>query len=275
MLHYIKNRILPPIAFGLALLCTPHCAMTSVEDDSVNAAIGDESGVILSAATWTLDWNTEGIDFDENGGFSVTTNLGYRVHVNSGHLVLHRVALIPCASQPSETASFVDISVRSVFAHEDESDPSSMETLAIFDITHPTAREIGANSFSPLRYCQAYWLIARGMDGATTAEGLDMSNRSLIIDGSWERGSESGPLSIDTWWPGGTIMNMQSLVEPNDFSTAASETSVHFAFTTINIAMGQMFDDIEFNSDSDGMITDTILDNLTVGTTSAVDLKSL
>jgi len=244
------------------------------ERGNLNAAETEEDGVILSAATWTLGWKSEGVEFDAAGGFTLTTNLGYRVHIDTGHVVLHRVALIPCPAASTNTTAWVSLSIASALAHEEDADESSMETLAVSDVVHPKATEIGANTFAPVRYCQVYWLVARGMDGAAATDELDMSNRSIYFEGSWERKGESGPLLVDTWWPAGIITDMKSIVDPQSYATAAAEPSVHFMWIGIDVALGKMFDDIEFVADSEAIIADSILDNVIANAELTVDLQS-
>lgn len=276
MLRSLMSRLLPPLGFTLALLCTPHCALEQAKEPVDSSAVEPmmEDGVILSAASWTLGWNTAGIEFDASGGFSLTTNLGYRVHIETGHLVLHRVALIPCPAPAADTTAFVSLSIASAFAHEEDADPSSMETLAVSDVVHSKAAEIGANAFAPLRYCQMYWLVARGMEGALAPDGLDMSNRSIYFAGTWERNGDSGPLLVDTWWPAGVIIDMKSFVDPQMYATASTESNVHFAWIDIDLSVGKFFDDIEFGMDSDAIIADSILDNMIAHAELTVDLQS-
>jgi len=275
MLRSMMSRLLPFLGWGFVLVLTPHCTMEqSPATNSLHSAESVEDGVILSAATWTLGWNTDGVEFDAAGGFTMTTNLGYRVHIASGNLVLHRVALIPCPAAPTSKTSFVSLSITSAFAHEEQSDPSSMETLAVRDIVHPRTSEIGANAFAPVRYCQVYWLVARGMAGATSADGFDMSNRSIYFQGTWERNGDSGPVLVDTWWPNGVITELKSIVEPDLYRAAAAESSVHFAWIGIDLALGKIFDDIEFAADSEAIIADSILGNVIVGAELTVGLQS-
>lgn len=276
MLRQTISRLLPPLGFALALFCTPHCAQQEpgAKVDAKKEEVAVEDGVVLSAATWTLDWTTDGVEFDAAGGFSLTTNLGYRVHIETGQLVMHRVALIPCPAKPADTTTFLSLSIASAYAHEENADPSSMETLTVTDVVHPKTREIGANAFAPVRYCQVYWLVARGMDGATSTDGLDMSNRSIYFKGTWERNGESGPLLVDTWWPMGVIADMKSIVEPTIYSAAGADSSVHFVWVDLDIAMGKLFDDIEFGVDSEAIVADSMLDNIVANTQLTVDLQS-
>lgn len=273
MLRSQLLRLTSLLGFGLALLATPDCAQNEPTDPG-NTNEGEADGVILSAATWNLNWDTEGVDFDPDGGFSLTTNLGYNLHFDAGQVVLHRVALIPCATNPVDTQAFFSLSIASAKAHEEESDPSSMETLAIADVVDPKNVEIGANAFTPARYCQVYWLVARGMEGATGADGLDMSNRSIYFTGTWERNGDSGPLLIDTWWPAGIIMDLKSITDPELYASSANESSVHFTWIGITVSLGHIFDDLEFGADSEAVVTDSILDHIIAEAEMTVDLRA-
>ncbi len=275
MLRPLISRILAPLGFCCALLCTPHCAPNeSGETGNSTVAEQAQDGVILSAATWTLNWTNEGVEFDPSNGFSLTTNLGYRLHVKTGHVVLHRVALIPCPADSAGTTAWNPFAISTAWAHEEESDPSSMETLAISDVGATTEREIGANSFAPVRYCQVYWLVARGMAGATATDGLDMSNRSIYFEGTWERNGQTGPLLVDTWWPMGTIVDLESSVDPEMYDQAAAETNIHFTWLGIHLSAGRLFDDIEFATDSKEIVADSILDNIVASATLKIDLQA-
>jgi hypothetical protein len=117
--------------------------------------------------------------------------------------------------------------------------------------------------------------VARGMEGALAADGLDMSNRSMYFEGTWERNGDSGPVFVDTWWPTGVITDMKSIVEPQMYATASAESNVHFTWIGIDLALGKLFDDIEFAADSDAIITDSILDNVLANAELTVDLQSL
>jgi hypothetical protein len=112
------------------------------------------------------------------------------------------------------------------------------------------------------------------MPGAVATDGLDMSNRSIYFDGTWERNGDSGPLHVDTWWPTGVITDMKYVVEPALYEAAAAEPSVHFMWIGIDVPLGKIFDDIEFAADSEAIIADSMLDNVIAGAELTVDLQS-
>jgi len=258
-------RRAPTVAlFFVALVCTPDCAFERDEPPPVD--LDDATGgAIVSAATWTLEWNTEGLELDPEGGWSVTTNLGYRVHVDRGFFVTHNVSLVPCPPEESTTA-WLGWSVRSASAHEENADPSMIEALLVSDLAHPRTAAIGESSFPPTRYCKVFWLVARGMPGKQSPDGLDLSNRSIFLAGTWERGGSSGIVDIDTWWPQGKLVDLDV--------PAAEDEAVRFAFITIESPLGRAFDDVDFEFDSEAVMEDRILDNLSTGAVARVELAT-
>ncbi len=275
MVRSQMNRVLSTLGFLSALVCTPHCA-TKDADDSVASNEPDtvDHGVVLSAATWSLGWKNEGVQFDAAGGFTLINDLGYTIHVDVGDLVLHRVALVPCSQKTAQRAIFPFVSINAAFAHEEASDPSSIEALALSTVGDSEATEIGANAFAPVRYCQAYWLVARGMAGAFANDGLDMSNRSIYFSGTWERDGQSGKLLIDTWWPMGTFADLKSITDAAVYENATKEDSVHFGWIKIDIALGKVFDGVDFAADSEEIVADSVLDNIVATAELTADFRT-
>jgi hypothetical protein len=57
-------RSLSILCFALTSLFAPHCADDPGASADDGAAEAETPGVVVSAATWTLDWNAEGVDWD-------------------------------------------------------------------------------------------------------------------------------------------------------------------------------------------------------------------
>jgi hypothetical protein len=256
--------LLSVLGFALTLLFAPHCT-TERAATGEDEATAKEEGVVVSAASFTLAWDTEGLELDPDGGFSVTTNLGYRVRIDRGFHVSHGVSLAPCATNEVAAASVFGLAIRSAHAHTEDEDPSAMEPLVISDLARPGVMELGASAFTPARYCGVFWLLARGMPGAVTGDGLDMSNRSVFFSGAWQRGDASGPVDIDTWWPQGKLEDLAAVTDPAAFDAASTDGAVRFAFVTIRSPLGRAFDGVEFAADAEAVIEDRIVDNLTAG----------
>ena len=266
------QQTLPLFGFLLTLLFAPDCV-----NGEPSAAEGDvvevDTGVVVSAATWSLDWNTEGVVFAPEGGFSLTTDLGYEIVIHRGFHVLHGVSLAACPTAPA-SASW-GLSIRSALAHTAEEDPSAIETLFITDLSQkPVLAEIGASAFPPIHYCRVFSLLARGMAGAFGPDGEDLSNRSVFFEGTFRRGDVAGPISIDTWWPQGKLVDLAEVIEPGIYETAKNEENAKFAFVTIRVPLGSVFDGIDFATDIEPVVVDAVVDNLAKRTDFVVDLKA-
>lgn len=270
-------RSLSLLCFVVTSLFAPHCADEPQANGGAPAAEAGDPGVVVSAATWTLDWQTEGVAWDPNGGFSLTTNLGYEVHVDRGHHVLHGVSLARCPEEAAPATGLfgLPISIPTARAHTTDEDPSALELLFVSSLDKPpVAREIGASAFEPARYCSAFFLLARGMPGAVASDGEDLENRSVFFSGSWRRGETQGPLAIDTWWPEGRLLELSEITDPSVFEEAARDQALRFAFVTIRIPLGEAFDDVDFETDGEPVIVDRIVGNLTARAEMVVDLRA-
>jgi hypothetical protein len=95
-----------------ALLLAPSCAIERGAAGANGAGGSSDSaakGALLRGATWTLTWDKARVTPIEEGGWAVSTDLGYRVHVTSGWLVSYSVSLGcrgPRASLRSATVAF-------------------------------------------------------------------------------------------------------------------------------------------------------------------------
>jgi len=263
------------LGFVLALLFGPHCTAEQMTTTSgAPDKTSPEAGVILSAASFELEWDTSGIDLDPQGGFSLQTNLGYEVHIERGFHVAHGVSLAKCPPSPA-SASWWSFSISSAYAHTTDADPSAIESLVISDLADPPGSVfLGASSFPPARYCKVFFLLARGMPGKTTQDGFDLSNRSLYFTGTYQKNGVSGPVLIDTWWPKGKLEDLENVVPAETFAAAREDGGTRFAFVTIHASLGQTFDDVDFAADSAAIITDRVIENITAGAEFNVDLRA-
>jgi hypothetical protein len=140
------------LAGSLALLFGPDCSSASDTAELLsNTGAVEARGVTLTAATWKRVWDRTGVTPDPDGGFSVDTDLGYRVHVTEGWLSHHSVSLSPCetAGDTAEEARSWSLPIKSAFAHEENQDPSTIEALVVEDLTRLDDAELGASSFPP------------------------------------------------------------------------------------------------------------------------------
>jgi hypothetical protein len=260
------------VAGAMALLFAPDCTRPAGPDETEEtgtAALDETDGVVITAAVWTLAWDDAGVSYPAGGGFDVETDLGYRVHVQEAWILSHSVSLGRCdpasvsaEEGTSEQAWWQALPIRTAHAHVEDTDPSTIETSWIEDLTEPHDIEV-STSFAAARYCRAHWLLARATEPTTGAEGVSMENRSLVLKGTFERDGEAVPFAIDTWWPHGALLDLPATMDPIDHEAARRDGAPRHAFVTVTRHLGRMFDGIDFEAASQDQIDGTVIDHLT------------
>lgn len=268
-------RSAPALVGALALLAAPGCSSGSNTAELIlNTEAEAPPGVTLAAATWTRATDPTGITPEPEGGWSVETDLGYRVRVVDGWLSHHSVSLAPCdiTAQTAEDARSIGLPLASAPAHAEDQDPSAIEALLAEDLTRLGDAELGASSFPPARYCQTHWLVARATGEQLAPEGIAMESSSLRVSGTWSRAGITMPFAIDTWWPQAILADIAA---PDDeLATAGADGKTHFAFITIRRALGRAFDGIPFETATDDQVAGTLLNSLVAGADVTVELWS-
>jgi hypothetical protein len=218
---------------------------------------------VVSAAVWTLAWDTEGVTFPEAGGLEVETDLGYHVHAGVARVLSHSVSFGPCDSAQGTTTAhrFFGLPIRAAHAHTDGTDPSSIETSLIEDLTHPGSTDVDS-SFAPARYCRAHWLLARPMTKTSGPGDVSMDHRSLYVTGTFERGGAEKPLVVDTWWPEGRLVDLSDVVDESAYAAARDDGQARHAFVTVTRHLARMFDGIDFEVATADQIQGKMIDNL-------------
>lgn len=275
-------RTVSLFAGAFALLFGPDCSSATNTSELRTNTTEHPPGVTLTAATWTRAWDLSAVTPEPDGGFSVDTNLGYRVRVTEGWLVHHSISLTPCdpPENGAEEANLGDfpfaIAIKSAFAHDEAKDPSAIEALRIEDLTNLDDAELGASSFPPAVYCRAHWLVARPTGEQIEPESVSMGGSSVRLAGSWSRGGDSGAFSIDTWWPQAILIDIEDAAIPDDLEQAKRDGASRFAFITIRRPLGRAFDGIDFGSSdvTEDQIAGFFLDNVVAGADLSVELWS-
>lgn len=252
------------IAGAAILVLAPDCA---VEVGSIAPAegAGEPEGAVIGAAVWELTWDRSRVVADGRGsGWSVENDLGYRVHVGAGWLVDHSVSLGPCVvPQPDGGAAWLPIrvGVRAAYAHDD-ADASAIEAMHAEDLTHLQDSGPWPSVFPKARYCRAHWLLARATKATDAPEGVDLSQTSIRVAGTWERDGEAHPFSVDTWWPQGSLQDLDGIADPTAFAEARADGETRWAWITVRRRLGVIFDGIDFAVDSDDQVAGKLVDNL-------------
>ena len=222
------------------------CASSQIESQSTDTLTTEP---ILNGVEWVLDWDRTGTENHADGSWSVDTDRGYRVTVNTGWIITSAISLVPC-TLGEDTGLFSWLGVlwgRSAWAaHAPFSDGSMLELSAKEPLTPATTVVLPNLEFSKTQYCSSYWLLARGGPG-TAAE-----HTSLFLDGTWSKKGQSGTLFIDTDFTRARIADLDPI--------SVTQRSPRAVLTR---ELSTAFDGIEFTSDNDYSVAWSIISNLT------------
>lgn len=263
-----------------ALLLAPSC---SIERGAAGAngsgGAGGESdgaakGALLRGATWTLTWDKARVTPIEEGGWEVSTDLGYRVHVTSGWLVSYSVSLGLCPTGETDSgASALSrfFRVRSAQAHED-GNASTIDLQHAEDLTGGLEPRVPWSAAFPAeRYCRVHWLAGRGDERVDSPDGVDLYGRSVVLTGTWEREGTRRVLAVSTWWPQGYLVDLDPLV----VEKAPDDGEARVAHVTVKRRLGALFDGIDLASATGEVLAGRVLENLARTTEASVELRTL
>jgi hypothetical protein len=255
------------LAVGLvALLVTPSCSDDASTVASHDSATQAPDGAWFRGATWDLVWDREGVEWRRDG-WSVVTNLGYRVDVTTGWLVNYSVSLGSCDSAATSRRPFFDLGIRNALAHATD-DPSTLTMQHAENLARPEDSTWWSTAFPAQRYCRAHWLVARATAAVDAPPEAMLPERSLQLQGAWSRGTKSGLIDIDTWWPRGTLRDL-SAITPTSELAHASEANEPASVVSIRVerTLRTLFDGIDFETESAAVIADAVLVNVTARAT--------
>jgi hypothetical protein len=277
----VKASRLAALLVGIgALLLAPSC---TIEQGAAGAngaggaggsSDGAAKGALLRGATWSLTWDKAGVTPALEGGWTVSTDLGYRVHLTSGWLVDYSVSLGLCATGdqdggPSALRRFFN--VRSAQAHED-GNASTIDLQHAEDLTGSLEpRKPWSAGFPAERYCRVHWLAGRGDARVDAPDGIDLQGSSLVLAGTWEREGVRRDLAVSTWWPQGYLVDLDALVD----AKAPDDGEARVAHITVKRSLGTLFDGIDLASATDEVLAGSVLENLAKHTEAEVELRSL
>jgi hypothetical protein len=267
------------LAGACALLFAPSCSEErgaagssgSIGSGGAGGSGGSSgTGALIRGATWSLTWDTERVTRDDDGGWSVDTDRGYRVHVTSGWLITYSVSLGLCdaggqGGGGSALGRF--FGVRSAFAHE-EGNASTMDLQHAEDLTGSLEpHRPWSAAFAAARYCKVHWLAGRADPRVDSPVGVDLQGQSLVLAGTWERDGARHDLAVSTWWPQGTLVDLDA--------AAPDDGEARIAQITVKRSLGSLFDGIDLASATDEQVAGTVLENLALHAESKVSLWSL
>ncbi|MDE0265036.1 MAG: hypothetical protein OXJ37_21725 [Bryobacterales bacterium] len=231
-------------------------------DVLIDTAVMDGDPILREDVSYTLDWDWGAASPHQDGGWTVRTDRGYHVQVDSGQIVSRNLELVPChvAPPPPPQASIFGWPGPSrVFAGHSSLVPneSKITDSYVEDLAAPQEVFLERRVVTDPEYCQAHYLLAR-------ERGSPPGSLTLDVSGTWSKSSEKSrkPFNIKSpaaygefkplHLPDGVKLGRRLIVGGID---ARVRRSLDTLFNGIDFADG--------TSDSDGM---QVLRNLVAGT---------
>jgi len=223
--------------------------------------------ILREDVSYTLDWDWGAADPRPDGGWTVRTDKGYHVQVDSGQIVSRNLELVPChvAPPPAPQASIFGWPGPSrVFAGHSSLIPNESKITASYVEDLATPREIFLEKrvVTDPEYCQAHYLLAR-------ERGSPPGSLTLDVSGTWSNSSEKSRKPFNT----------RSAAAYGEFRPSQLRDGVKLGRRLIvggidarvRRSLDTLFNGIDFAdgvSDSDGM---QVLRNLVAGTRVLLD----
>lgn len=228
----------------------------------------DGSGV--EALHYRTTWNTERLTWHADGGWSVETDLGYRVRIDRGRLVTHSIELVACTD---DGAAATDAPRRSpltllrprvaLAGHGESNNPTKVVVARGEDLTRPETMALGQVELDgvPLAesYCEGFLLAAASaLDTAT--ESAEQGSASLVLEGSWRApgSGEDQPLALRSelaWGGAGALaveqprrVSLAALTGRGDVESWRPSRSSAQAQVTLERDLGALFDGLDLAS---------------------------
>lgn len=203
-----------------------------------NDADGDP--IVREEVRYTLDWDWGDAKRAVSGGWTVETDRGYVVHVESGRLVTRNLELIPCHALPPPKAAWMKwLGPKPAFAGHSSLAPNESKISESYeeDFGAPERRFIERRTVTDPEYCRAHYLVARPSGTAPGAAALELRGTWSVPGGS-----------------GATEFRIRSAAAFGQFVDLTSENGGPQAWlsivggidVTVRRPLGELFDGIDF-----------------------------
>ena len=232
-------------------------------DVLIDARIAEGDPILREDVSYTLDWDWGTARPRPDRGWTVRTDRGYYLHVDSGRIVTRNLELVPChlAVPPAPQASLLRwLDPNRVFAGHSSLIPNESKIAASYveDIAAPQEMFLESRVVTDPEYCRAHYLVAR-------ERGSPPGSLTLDVSGTWSRSSKRSrtPFHIKSAAAYGEFKPLQL---PNG-NNADRRLIVGGIDARVRRFLDKLFDGIEFadgTSDADGM---QVLRNLVANTT--------
>lgn len=240
--------------------------VTSTPPDDADQSAIPTTGQITYRFVW--EWGDATPDAD-GLGWSVTTALGYQVHISTGYVVVGGAQLVPCKHGHTMQQSVLDpliapFASRVAHAgHGDEQDRSQITRPLVESLTEPVDVAVSARFGDEPAYCQFHYLAAYAPEtAANLPANAEMVGRTLYLSGSYlaPNAAESTPFTISSNLAWGNMLDLTLHADATSTIELANTLDTQI---TLRRTLGNLFDDVDFVNMTESEVARTILRTLT------------
>ncbi|MEZ4656049.1 MAG: hypothetical protein R2911_00585 [Caldilineaceae bacterium] len=242
---------------------------------------GQSDATATGQITYHFAWEWGAATPDADGrGWTVTTALGYQVHITEGYAVVGGAQLVSCAhehtTQQSVLAPLVAPFAPQVAqaGHGGDHDRSQIGQPLVESLTEPVTTTVNAHFGDEPSYCQLHYLTAYAPESAANQPtDIEMVGRALYLSGAYLAPNTHTPtpftISSNLAWG-----SMIELALHTDSPSAIELANMVDAQITLHRTLGSLLDDVDFVNMTESEAARAILRTLTSSATVEVRLGS-
>ena len=213
-------------------------------DVLMDTRTGDGDPIVREQVSYTLDWRWGAARRHPEGGWTVTNDLGYSVHVTGGRLVSRNLELVPCAAipAPSPLASLTRwLGPVEALAGHSSLTPNESKISKSYeeDLADPGSSYLESLEVTDPEYCRAHYLVARATRSRPGAAAFS-------VTGTWTRSKDERgiPFEIRSSGAYGQFLGLTSAAG----DVVNRRTILGGIHVTVSRELGTMFDGVDFAS---------------------------
>ena len=163
--------------------------------------------ILREEVSYTLAWKWGSAKPHPTGGWTLTNDLGYEVHVTEGLLITRNLELLPCHRMPPQTpaALWRLLAPPTAYAGHGSLLPNQSKIQRSYqeDLATPGDLKTEIRIVTDPEYCQGHYLVAR-------AKGVGPGGKTLVVAGTWRKygSAEAVPFRIESSFAYGEIKDL-------------------------------------------------------------------
>lgn len=245
----LSGRAEVPVLLVLLAACGVSVPADSADPSALDTSlVGD--AVTVRRVGWHVAWDDAGVT-RRDGGWTTTRDDGAVITVEEGYVALYAASLVPCEQSASvgdrawDAALGVLLGRVALAGHAEGNDASTLPRPVVASLASAEDASLDELTFTAATYCQVHHVLAGATAlGVGLPEDVDMTERSLVLSGTWQASVDAEPtpfrLETDASWG-----------ELTPLADAAMSGEGDRADVTLTRSLAGVFDGVDLGGDPD------------------------